>query len=385
MESCRKTDEEYSTLPEPNQGESIDNYLISSDENGSFQRLIGGKDKDYFSSVCQTQDGNFVFCGGSSESILVLKTNTSGETIWLKTFSDQLTANGIDIKETNDNGFIIAAGSSPEPSSGMVPSSNSGLLLKLDQDGELQWKKSFNPGPITSFSGVERAANGGFIVSGTEYSTLGGFLLGVDENGSEVWSQVIVDGSEFREVELTSDGSILVCGRKSLYSEGEKDDNVIVKTTDAGEIIWTKIDGDQYRNRAIGVAETNDGYLVCGENYKTPSSSLGYLRKLDVNGKNIWSSEYDGISSFNFISMNDSESIITTGTNDNVKNEMGILAEISSTDGVLLWQRSFHPGSNNRLLMVHPIAEGGYIIAGSSIDQFNNQNAYIIRIDKQGN
>ncbi len=101
-----------------------------------FIRVIGGIDLDGLYSVKQTIGGGFIFCGftenqaNSERDILLLKTDNTGETEWVKTFSDSYTDQGWYIQETDNNEFIIAATSTNQAGSSMSSSPYVGQAIK---------------------------------------------------------------------------------------------------------------------------------------------------------------------------------------------------------------------------------------------------------------
>ena len=76
--------------------------------------------KDLFYKIISTFDGGFIACGytnsktGTSDDILYVRLNSSGQKLWSKTFGGSGKERGQDIIETSD-GFTIAGYSTTPP------------------------------------------------------------------------------------------------------------------------------------------------------------------------------------------------------------------------------------------------------------------------------
>ena len=183
------------------------------DANGDLQwrRYFGGSNNDRSFSVVQANDGGYVIAGFSesmdfditsnqgSYDYWVIKLDVDGNLVWQKT----LGGSGIDqsrsIVATNDNGYIIAGNSFS--SDGDVTDNKGGSdfwLTKLDDDGNIVWKKNYG-GSDFDFASSIRKGQTGYIVSGyskssdRDLSNNKGdndfWVIKIDESGNLLWQK----------------------------------------------------------------------------------------------------------------------------------------------------------------------------------------------------
>lgn len=374
-----------------NQGEAVDNNLISGGGSSSFERLIGGIKLDVLYSGKQTSCGGYVFCGftenqsASERDIILLKTNNQGETEWIKTFSDNYMDQGWHVEQTSDDGFIIVATSSLAAYSPMSSIPYDGQLLKINSTGTLQWKKSFNFGTFTSFVRVRQTYDGGFVILGSEYSSKIAILLKTDSNGDEQWRKTFNNKKEFYHIDLTSDGGFIICGTNQSNTV-KQSDIYVVKTDSEGDTLWTRTFGDNYDNTPTTIMEVPKGFVICGYHTNTPSGASGFVTMIDSSGIETWTRDYNtnDIQALNFISLTNDDKIIVVGRESFGNASKGYIMKISSVNGDIFWQKSFNAGECNLLNEIHQTSDNGYIIAGYTLKS-GNGNGYIIKTNANGN
>jgi len=169
-----------------------DVYLIKTDANGTLQwskNIIGpGNEEGFY--VKQTTDGSYIILGytigvGTGYyDVYLIKTDTSGNVQWTKTYGSTDSSYGefgYSIQQTFDNGYIIC---------GYVQTNFSGpiyvLLIKIDEFGNIQWNKIFGNGDELGYS-VQETSDGGYIVAGKSFNLAGGnwsaYLIKTTNNG----------------------------------------------------------------------------------------------------------------------------------------------------------------------------------------------------------
>lgn len=148
-----------------------DVWLIKTNANGVeiWNNTFGGDDDDFAYCVQQTTDGGYVLIGrtwsygaGFNDAWLI-KTNSSGIKQWSKTFGGISYDYGYSIQQTPDNGYIIAGGTQS-----FVTGPNADVwLIKTDSSGNEIWNKTFGG------DGHDKAYSVQYI-SGDEYIIAGG-------------------------------------------------------------------------------------------------------------------------------------------------------------------------------------------------------------------
>lgn len=134
----------------------------------------------YGNSVIQTSNGSFIVSGyyfdwtTNRKSALILKTDSIGNQIWLKSISDGINdCFAKKLYQTDDGGFIFLA---TNPGGGSS-------LIKTDTAGIVTWSKSYNE----SISDFAKSSNA-FVLVGNS-TVVGAFLLKTDTLGSSVFGK----------------------------------------------------------------------------------------------------------------------------------------------------------------------------------------------------
>ena len=148
----------------------------------------GGSDWDEALLIQETDDGGYIVAGytysfgAGNEDIWVLKLDEDGNVEWQKTYggSDEDWAHSI--QQTSDGGYIVA---------GYTYSFGAGegdfWVLKLDENGNVEWQKTYGGSDYDRAKSIQQTDDGGYIVAGSTYSFGAGYydfwVLKLDENG----------------------------------------------------------------------------------------------------------------------------------------------------------------------------------------------------------
>jgi hypothetical protein len=115
--------------------------LLKTDENGNeeWHKIFSNKDGH---SVQQTNDKGYILGGseifGYNSHALLIKTDEQGNEEWTQTYAGSGGATGLKAQQTNDNGYILTGTTFSSPFSLKILM----LLLKTDEDGNIEWIKS---------------------------------------------------------------------------------------------------------------------------------------------------------------------------------------------------------------------------------------------------
>lgn len=283
-----------------------DVYLLKTDAAGNlvWGRTFGGSGWDRGYSVQQTSDGGYIVCGETSSygagacDVYLLKTDSSGNLQWQRTFGGSDCDSGRSVLETPDGGYIVAGGTNSDGAgSGDV------FLLKTDASGNLQWQKTFGGSGWDQGYSIWQTADGGYIVCGeTSSSGAGGcdvYLLKTDASGNLQWQKTFggEDDDFGYSVRQTADGGYIVAGETSSYGAGACD-VYFFKTGASGNLQWQKTFGGKEDDRAYSVQQTvSGGFILVGETGSRGADDV-YLIKTDASGNLQWDriiggSEYD--------------------------------------------------------------------------------------------
>tara|TARA_R110002167_G_scaffold263017_2_gene469680 strand:+ start:3799 stop:5118 length:1320 start_codon:yes stop_codon:yes gene_type:complete len=180
--------------------------------NIQWRKYYGGTNNDRAHAVVQASDGGFVMSGFSesvdfdvkgskgSYDFWVIKVNTAGSLVWERSFGGSGIEISYDIAKTLDNGYVITGNTFSNDKDVSKNHGESDIwLIKIDDNGNLLWERSFGGSQFDAAQSVVTAKDGGYIISANSKSTDGDadanagendlWLLKTDPNGTIVWQK----------------------------------------------------------------------------------------------------------------------------------------------------------------------------------------------------
>jgi Secretion system C-terminal sorting domain len=207
-----------------------DVYLIKTDSGGeeTWWYTYGGDQRDYATSVKQANDGGYIISGTTQSfgegiwNLLLMKTDSDGNELWMHAFGGVGSQNGWEVQQTSDEGYIVT---------GWTQSFGAGLhdvwLIKTDSGGNESWNQTY--GGIESDQGfsVDQTSDGGYVIAGYT-RTLGDddlWVIRTDSGGGETWTQRFggVGGEYGQRIVQGTDGLYYVTGSTSSFGVGSDD------------------------------------------------------------------------------------------------------------------------------------------------------------------
>jgi len=292
----------------------------------TFERWYGGTSSDEGYSVAQTSDGGYIVAGRTISfgagfgDVYLIKTDANGDTLWTRTYGGTDWDDGRSVAQTFDGGYIIAGWTE---SYGVGPFDV--YLIKTDSSGDTLWTRTYGGvGYDWGFS-VAQTSDSGYIISGMTDSYGAGssdvYLIKTDTNGDTLWTRTY--GGTYwdmgESVAQTSDSGYIIAGKTLSYGAGHED-VYLIKTDFLGDTLWTRTYGGTLWDAGNSVGQTFDGgYIVTGYTYSYGVDSGDvYLIKTDANGDTIWTRTYGGTSSdggYSVVQTSDGGYIISGWTN----------------------------------------------------------------------
>ena len=341
-------------------------------------------------SVTQTADGGYALTGGKDGGFLLLKTNSSGDVQWEKTYGTEaeFTSFANAIVQAEDGGYLIAGQGTPWPNF-IGPNGTLFNLLKTDPMGNVHWNRSYSTEdtPFIAKSLI-KTSDGGYAVAGyaeTGHTIMGsgtGYvcLIKTDEAGTIQWrkqfeADAIWAPFHISVVETGDSGyALLTVADFSIHAVPavENVDFWLIKTDSDGDIQWSETYGGSHNDLPSAFVETSDGgFLLCGETQSFGAVQAdGWLVKTDSEGSILWNKTYgsDGWDVIRSVLESQNGGYVVTGMIDaSLENPpSGALIFKTDTSGNTEWTVEY-PGVIQPSLSPMQIIEtedGAYVFSG---------------------
>lgn len=281
-----------------------DNWVLKLDASGviEWEQSFGFSGHDHSYDILQTADGGFFFVGFLDITLAKLdgyaekgaatltrhgvgefwgtKLNAAGTIEWRKFFGGTNNDRAHAVVQANDGGFVMSGFSE----SGDFDISNTRgsydyWVLKIDDQGDLVWEKSFGGTGIEISYDIAKTNDNAYVITGNTFSNdldisknhgeSDVWLIKIDDNGNLLWEQTY-GGSGFdaaENVTLSKDGGFILTGNSKstnadvLYNQGEND-FWLIKTDANGNMVWQKTFGGADLDYAFDAIELEDNSII---------------------------------------------------------------------------------------------------------------------------
>ena len=272
---------------------SADVLLIKVDNAGEIEwsKTFGGFAWDDGFEMDQTDDGGYIIAGrttsygAGSGDVYLIRLDANGEYIWNKTFGGFNNEDAQQVIQTTEGEFVIV---------GHTTSYGAGnadvYLIKTDGTGDLIWAKTYGGANFDYGNSIEQTSDGGFILTGNTNSfglvNADVLLMKLDNDGNVSWTKTY-GGTETdygHYVKQTNDGGFVIAGQSNSWN-GDNIDAYFIRTDNQGDTLWTKVfggPGDDFSN-AIDFGH-DGGFVSVGNSWSFGNNSRGYLIKMDDPG-----------------------------------------------------------------------------------------------------
>jgi hypothetical protein len=212
-------------------GKGFEN-ILKLDQNG--KKEWGKRYSWIFYDICQTADGGYITVGDSIYQQLnwdyipvltVFKLDKNGNKEWSNPLGNKFLGRAYAVRQTADNGYIIAGDSLASKSP--TEYSHFAMALKLRSDGKVEWK--YFGKEHSEFQSVETKKNGENVFAGNltdpDYG-LDVLVTLVDGNGKGKWTKNFgkSGGWEYAaSIRQTSEGGFIVAAHTDAWGAGKYD------------------------------------------------------------------------------------------------------------------------------------------------------------------
>lgn len=272
---------------------STDVYLIKTDGLGNYinSKAFGGVKFDEAKSICADGTGGYMVAGHTNSfgegayDAYIIRVDSEGNCVWAKTFGGFGNDRVNSITPAGNGKFMIVGYS--DSKSKKLPDF---YVLVIDLDGKLLTENYYGDMYSDTAISVIMSRDGNFVIvgdKGTPNSVTDIKMIKTDISGRIIWEKVYGGaGADYpSQVIETKDGGLVIAANTESQGKGMID-VLIIKTDDAGKVLWERVFGDRQDDYAGGIAEDSDGGLVMAgwtRSYGSGDYDV-YLLKLDKNG-----------------------------------------------------------------------------------------------------
>ena len=182
-----------------------DAWLIKTDAFGNMQwnKTYGVSGYDEARCVVQTSDGGYIMAGSLDYEFWLTKMDSDGEKQWNRTYGRTYGGGAYSVQQTSDGAYIAAG-------SWLPPGAQSDFrLLKIYENGTIQWDKTFGGGNQDWAYSVAQTHDEGYIVAGFADSfDQQLWLIRTDENGDMRWNKTY-EGEGWSIMQTTDRGYVV--------------------------------------------------------------------------------------------------------------------------------------------------------------------------------
>ncbi len=365
-----------------------------------WQKTFGGSDDDAAYAMQVLQDGSIVVAGYTEsygkgrKDVYVLKLDRDGNKIWEKTFGGNKDDIAFALQVLNDGSIVVA---------GVTLSYGTGggdvYVLKLDKEGNKIWDKTFGGDDNDGATDLQVLSDGSLLVSGETQSYGAGeadvYVLKLDKDGNKIWDKTFGGRHDdwANALKVLDDGSIVIAGLTYSYGVGGGDVYVL-KLDENGNKVWGKTFGGSQIDEANALQVLEDGSIVVAGytgSYGARESDI-YVLKLDRDGNKIWEKTLGGgnLGRANALQILPDDNIIVVGMTISFKPEWGdeypfVYVLRIDRDGDKIWDKTFGGRTLNEATSLKVLDDGSIVIAGIKLSyKTRGLDVYVLKIKLQG-
>lgn len=281
---------------------NADFYLLKLDSLGKYewQNTFGGINIEDAYSLKQTGDSGFVIAGFTNSfgeggyDAFIVKTDPQGILQWQKTYGGSDWDFVYWIEQAKDGGYILAG------KTFSFAGNPKAYLIKTNSSGDTLWSRTFGSSGENAFKEAHQATDSGFIAAGYMQNASGDmdfYLVKTDKNGTKVWEKTY--GSSAEEI----CNSVAICSDGGFLLGGHRDTNGIhktyyIKTDSDGNLVMPKTEMTLNGNRSITrIRQSLDGEYVFLQNTDFGGSGAQEIRldKYNTGGWFLWAKTAGGV------------------------------------------------------------------------------------------
>jgi hypothetical protein len=278
-------------------GGEKDIWLVKTNSVGieEWNSTIDGGLNEKVKYIQETKDHGFIITGYRSSltnnynEVMLIKTNQKGEKQWIREYNWGTNIEGFDVKETDDEGFLITGRIAVFVGNYTY---NDLLLIKTDSAGNTLWNRTFGGDGVEEGYSIVKTKDNAFLITGlamNKYYTIKKVLVvKFNSSGFEIWNKTYGGESGYyymgEKIIQTLDSGFIILAHIKGYTN-------LLKIDDKGNEIWNRTYGSDTYSIGEDILQLSNGnYAVTGSSWEDV-----WLLKTNSQGAEIWNKTYGGL------------------------------------------------------------------------------------------
>jgi hypothetical protein len=362
---------------------------------GTWAQHLGAGGVDVLGALAPTADGGMLMAGYTDSSGAgmadgwVVRLDVAGRVRWSTVIGGSANDSFYSVQPTADGGAICAGDTLS------VDSDGDGWIAMLDRDGEVVWQKLYGGDRSDSLRSIQRTGDGGYVVAGYTQSygmagSVDAWVLKLDQDGAIQWQRTY-GGSNYDDafaITLAPSGGYAVCGEGNSF--GDVDGEVwCLRLEGDGELVWQKAIGGASADLADDlVAVSGGGYVIAAETFSFGAGNFDlWALKLDDSGELVWQQAIGGAQEEDIGTVAATAGqgvVLTSGTTSFGAGQSDAWLLRLDGAGGLVWQRTYGGAGRESGYAVAALDDGRIVTAGFTDTYGAGGDTLTLRLDADG-
>ena len=276
----------------------------------------------------------------------------------------------IDVTNLSSGGFMVAGFSNGGPFAG-----TSGLIMKLDDLGNVDWSKSVGGAGMDNLSDILEGTDGRLWIGGSTSTGTNGTpsaLIGqLEPDGTPVWFRTLgTNGEEqLRKMAFAANGDVLLTGLSRSVDASY--DIFVARLNGEGDLLWNAVFGSSEYEVPLGIAEGLDGsiYVWAHQDGESTQNYDALLLKLDAAGNLALSKRYAmalNELAWDILVLPNGDLLLSGDTNSSGAGMNDAFVMRTDTNGNIVWSKTFGAQSNEHGMNLVHTKNDNYALVGAS-------------------
>ena len=362
-----------------------------------WEKTFGGPGWDVGRSVLVLPDGGFIVVGyfyteSAKGDAWIIKLDVQGDLVWEKKFGGKSSDVVVSITRAFSGGFAIAGYTSSKGAG-----ADDGWVVKLDNQGEIEWEKTFGSHGEERINAIISTPDSGYVLTGYNKSVGKrngkAWILKLDQHGTLEWEKTYGGDSgggiptEVGNAILSMDGYYYVAAHTRNFGAGDED-MWVLKLDSEGNKIWDKTFGGVEEEKAFKIIVGQDGnIIVAGYNESKGSGNDDvWLLCIDGDGKLLWDETYGGHSNDQASTMYQDENggfVIAGHSHSKGPVNSGLWVLKTNQERKIEWELTFDGFSSyDRIHTLQATPDGGFVAVGEIWSKGEGKSdIYVVKIE----